>query len=83
MLLAQSGGFGLPHELWMMIFLIGLPVGAGLLCGIVSIIAKNWRKLRIAEGEARLKEAMILQGRPTDEIERVINASAHGVKKDD
>jgi hypothetical protein len=69
-------------EFTIMFFCIGLPIGGGLLCGIVAIIAENTRKTRVAEAEARLKEAMIAQGRPSDEIERVIKATAYGKKKD-
>lgn len=83
MFLAQTGG-DMMHwsdATWLMFFCVGIPIGGGIICGIVSVIAKEWRKARVAEAEARLKETMIAQGRPTDEIERVINASAFAKSK--
>jgi hypothetical protein len=83
MLLAQTADNWLywSNGAWIAFFCVALPIGGGIICGIVSIIAKNWRKARIAEAEARLKESLIAQGRPTAEIERIINASAYSCNK--
>lgn len=60
---------------WLMVATV-----AGVLAGIVGTIAKNWRKVRIAEQEAALKQSMIDRGMSADEIVRVLavgNPAAH------
>jgi hypothetical protein len=44
---------------------------------IVSTVAESWRKVRIAERNATLKQSMIDAGYRADEIVRVLNAG-HG-----
>ena len=44
---------------------------------IVSTVAECWRKVRIAERNATLKQSMIDAGYRADEIVRVLNAG-HG-----
>jgi hypothetical protein len=56
-----------------------VPLGAILLSSIVaiSIVAiSQWKKVRIAEMEATLKQQMIDRGMSADEIVRVLSASA-------
>ncbi len=43
---------------------------------LVAIIVPQWRKAKQAGDEARLKERMIERGFTSDEIEKVIKASA-------
>ncbi|AWM41408.1 hypothetical protein GobsT_75520 [Gemmata obscuriglobus] len=43
---------------------------------IVATVADAWRKVRVAERNARLKQTMIERGYRADEIVRVLNASA-------
>ena len=79
--MAQSGSlFGIPEQHISMVFLIVVPIIGGLLLGFAAIVFDYLKKTRIAEAEARLKESMIAQGRPTEEIERLIKASAYGKK---
>jgi hypothetical protein len=48
----------------------GLPI----LGWIVTDVAKNWRRVRVSEQQAALKQSMIERGMSADEIERVLNA---------
>lgn len=41
---------------------------------IVTTVAENWRKARVAERDALLKQSMIDAGYRADEIVRVLNA---------
>ncbi len=41
---------------------------------IVTTVAENWRKARVAERNVALKESMISAGYRADEIVRVLNA---------
>jgi hypothetical protein len=50
-------------------------IACSTLATIVGIVAKQWRKARVAELEASLKAEMISQGRSADEIERVLAAT--------
>ena len=52
--------------------IIGLPV----LWGIISSVAAEWRKARVAEQAAVLKKDMIERGFTAGEIVRVIEAGA-------
>jgi hypothetical protein len=51
------------------------------ICGTVialsAILASQWRKVRQTEIEVALKRDMLNRGLSTDEIERVLRASAH------
>ncbi len=63
-----------------------IPIAAilgGVLYGIVSTLAVNWRKAREAEVEASLKAELIKQGRSAEEIERVLRASARTTAAND
>jgi hypothetical protein len=67
--------------------LIGLlvvlvPVVGGLLCGMVAIIAGNWRKIRRAEMEAALKQDMLNRGMSAEEIKTVLEAGSRSSRKD-
>jgi hypothetical protein len=56
--------------------LIGLAaVLIGPVVAIVAIVATQWRKVRIAEMEAALKQQMLDKGMTADQIEQVMNAS--------
>jgi hypothetical protein len=61
--------------------MIGLvAVLGGLLCAIliplVAIVASQWRRVRLAQLEAHLKEQMLAKGMPAAEIEQVLKASS-------
>jgi hypothetical protein len=48
--------------------------GGGVLWLIVNSLAENWRKARVAEQSAALKQRMIDAGYRADEIAKVLNA---------
>jgi hypothetical protein len=50
--------------------------GGGVLWLIVATIAEQWRKVRIADRNASLKQSMVDCGYRADEIVRVLNAGA-------
>jgi hypothetical protein len=50
--------------------LVGIPS----LGWMVTEVAKNWRKVRVSEQLAALKQTMIDRGMTADEIERVLKA---------
>jgi hypothetical protein len=52
--------------------------GGGILWLIVATVAENWRKDRVAERNAVLKQAMAEQGYRAEEIVRVLNAGGDG-----
>jgi hypothetical protein len=52
--------------------------GGGILWLIVATIAEQWRKARVGERNAALKQAMVEQGYRADEITRVLNAGSDG-----
>jgi hypothetical protein len=53
--------------------------GGGALWLIVATLAENWRKARVADRQADLKQRMIDGGFRADEIVRVLNAGGgHG-----
>jgi hypothetical protein len=58
---------------------VSVVFGAPTLWFIADTVAKNWRKVRIAEQNAALKRDLIAQGYTADEIVRVLNA---GTEKD-
>ncbi|HEY1190569.1 MAG TPA: hypothetical protein VGE74_23245 [Gemmata sp.] len=45
---------------------------------IVATVAEQWRKIRVADRNAALKQAMVERGYRADEIVRVLNASGEG-----
>lgn len=55
---------------------IGLLIVSAAVCAIsiVLIVARHWRRVRIASYNARLKQLMIERGWSADEIERVLGA---------
>jgi hypothetical protein len=48
--------------------------GGGALWLIVATVAEQWRKFRVADRNAVLKQSMIAAGYRPDEIVRVLNA---------
>jgi len=48
--------------------------GGGVLWLIVNSLAENWRKARVVEQNATLKQRMVDAGYRADEIVRVLNA---------
>jgi len=52
--------------------------GGGTLWLIVATVAEQWRKARVGERNASLKQAMIEHGYRADEIVRVLNAGGDG-----
>ena len=52
--------------------------GGGVLWLIVATISEQWRKVRVGERNAALKQAMVEQGYRADEIARVLNAGSDG-----
>jgi hypothetical protein len=52
--------------------LIGLPT----IGWVITDIARNWRKVRVSEHLAALKQSMIERGMSAEEIERVLAAGA-------
>jgi SOS response regulatory protein OraA/RecX len=55
---------------------IGLiAVAGGLVVGAISIIVTQWRRVRLAEQEAALKQQMLEKGLAPAEIEQVLTAS--------
>jgi hypothetical protein len=52
--------------------------GGGILWLIVATVAENWRKTRMCERNALLKQAMVEQGYRAEEIVRVLNAGGDG-----
>lgn len=45
---------------------------------IVATVAEQWRKVRVADRNAALKQSMIERGYKADEIVRVLNAAGDG-----
>jgi hypothetical protein len=61
--------------------LIGfVAVVGGLLVAVISVVATQWRKVRVTEMEATLKQQMLDKGMTAAEIEQVMRA---GHKSDD
>ncbi len=58
--------------LWGMI-IVGIVCST--LATTVAVLAKQWRKARVAELEASLKAELIKQGRSPEEIEKVLRAT--------
>jgi hypothetical protein len=48
----------------------------GVLIVVMSSIARNWRRIRLAELEASLKQQMLTREMPAAEIEQVLRATA-------
>ena len=56
------------------ILFVTFTFGGMVLWLIVNTIAENWRKARVAERNAVLKQALVDRGYRTDEIVRLVNA---------
>jgi hypothetical protein len=52
--------------------------GGGILWLIVATVAEQWRRVRVGERNAVLKQTMIEQGYRAEEIVRVLNAGGDG-----
>lgn len=50
--------------------------GGGALWLIVATVAEQWRKYKVADRNAALKQTMIAAGYRSDEIVRVLNAAS-------
>jgi len=50
----------------------------GCLTGIVAVITLQWRRVRVAEIEAALKQQMLERGMSPAEIEQVVHATREG-----
>ena len=53
---------------------VGLLIGLPTVGWVITDIVKNWRKVRVSEHLAALKQSMVERGMSAEEIERVINA---------
>jgi hypothetical protein len=56
------------------ILFVTFTFGGGILWLIINTLAENWRKARVAERNAVLKQTLVERGYRTDEIVRVLNA---------
>src|ERR1051326_1096741 len=65
--------------MWTEVFTLWGMIIVGIVCAslasIIGVVAKQWRKARVAEVEASLKAEMIKQGRSAEEIEQILKAS--------
>ena len=52
--------------------------GGGVLWLIVATAAEQWRRVRVGERNAALKQAMVENGYRAEEIVRVVNAGSDG-----
>jgi hypothetical protein len=52
--------------------------GGGALWLIVATVAEQWRKWKVSERNAALKQSMVAAGYRPDEIVRVLNAGGDG-----
>jgi hypothetical protein len=53
--------------------------GGAVLWLVVTTVAENWRKWRVCERNAAVKQAMVERGYRADEITRVLNSGAGDV----
>ena len=56
------------------ILFVTFTFGGGILWLIVNTLAENWRKARVVERNAALKQSLAERGYRTDEIVRLVNA---------
>lgn len=56
------------------ILFVTFTFGGAMLWLIVNSLAENWRKARVAEKHAALKQAMLDRGYRADEIAKVVNS---------
>ena len=57
------------------VLLVTFLFGGGALWLIVATVAEQWRKYKVADRNAALKQSMIAAGYRPDEIVRVLNAA--------
>jgi hypothetical protein len=53
-----------------------LAIGGGLLIAAIAILSLHWRRIRVAEIEANLKQHMLERGMSAAEIAQVVRASS-------
>jgi hypothetical protein len=53
-----------------------IAIGGGLLIAAIAILSLHWRRIRVAEIEANLKQHMLERGMSAAEIAQVIRASS-------
>jgi len=58
------------------ILFVTFTFGGAILWLIVTTVAENWRKMRVAERNVTLKQSMIDRGYRADEIVKVLNSGA-------
>lgn len=58
------------------ILLITFIFGGWVIVGVVRSFTDNWRKVRVAEQTAALKQTMIDKGMSAEDIERVLRAGS-------
>jgi hypothetical protein len=58
------------------ILFVTFTFGGAVLWLIISTVAENWRKVRVAEKNAVLKQSMLDRGYRADEIAKVLNSGA-------
>jgi hypothetical protein len=58
------------------LFIGGISIIGGLLCGIIGIIAGTWQKVRRAEIAAALKQEMLNRGMSAEDIRTVLEAGS-------
>lgn len=58
------------------VLLVTFLFGGGALWLIVATVAEQWRKYKVADRNAALKQSMIAAGYRPDEIVRVLNAAS-------
>jgi hypothetical protein len=56
------------------ILFVTFTFGGGALWLILATVAEQWRKFRVADRNAALKQSMVAAGYRSDEIVRVLNA---------
>jgi len=52
--------------------------GGGILWLVVATVAEEWRRIRVGERNAALKQSMVEHGYRAEEIVRVLNAGGDG-----
>lgn len=58
------------------VLLVTFLFGGGALWLLVATVAEQWRKYKVADRNAALKQSMIAAGYRPDEIVRVLNAAS-------
>jgi hypothetical protein len=58
------------------ILFVTFTFGGAILWLIVNSLAENWRKVRVADRNAVLKQSMLDRGYRADEIAKVLNSGA-------